>query len=179
MKRIVIGVMAFGVIAFVAWGWWARARAPRTAMPATADTTGTGVRAATLWFGAPDGSGLVSERRELPDAPGLHERVSALIAELERGPKAGGVAVLPSGPYLLHAYADDRGLLTLDLSRSFVQGFHGGSTAEWLAVASLVRTVGENVPEVKRVLIVCGGAPIATLGGHLPLDRPLDVSEWP
>jgi hypothetical protein len=32
---------------------------------------------------------------------------------------------------------------------------------------------------VKRVLIVCGGRPLATLGGHLPLDQPLDVNDWP
>jgi hypothetical protein len=46
-------------------------------------------------------------------------------------------------------------------------------------VASLVRTLGANLPEVKRVLLVCGGAPIATLGGHLALDRPLEVSAMP
>ena len=50
--------------------------------------------------------------------------------------------------------------MTLDLSRAFQQGFRGGSTAEYLAVASLVRTIGANLPEVKRVLLVCGGAPL-------------------
>jgi hypothetical protein len=80
---------------------------------------------------------------------------------------------------VLHVYLDDRGLMTLDLSRAFQQGFHGGSSAEYLAVASLVRTIGANLPEVKRVLLVCGGAPIASLGGHLPLDRPIEVSELP
>jgi len=69
--------------------------------------------------------------------------------------------------------------MTLDLSRAFVQGFHGGSTAEYLAIASLVRTIADNVPEVKRLLLVCGGEPLSTLGGHLPLDRPIDVSDWP
>jgi hypothetical protein len=29
------------------------------------------------------------------------------------------------------------------------------------------------------VLIVCGGTPLQTLGGHLPLDRPFDVDELP
>ncbi|MBI1799349.1 MAG: GerMN domain-containing protein, partial [Candidatus Eisenbacteria bacterium] len=69
--------------------------------------------------------------------------------------------------------------MTLDLSRAFVSGFHGGSNAEYVAVASLVRTLGANLPEVKRVLLVCDGAPIATLGGHLPLDQPFDVQDWP
>ena len=71
-------------------------------------------------------------------------------------------------------YRDDHGLLTVDLSGSFRQGFRGGATAEYLAIASLVRTLAANLPEVERVLVVCAGRPIATLGGHLPLDRPLD-----
>ena len=65
--------------------------------------------------------------------------------------------------------------MTLDLSRAFQQGFRGGAGAEYLAVASLVRTIGANMPEVKRVLLISGGMPIATLGGHLALDRPIDV----
>jgi len=42
-----------------------------------------------------------------------------------------------------------------------------------------VRTLGDNVAEVKQVRIVCEGAPLASLGGHVPLDRPLDVADWP
>jgi hypothetical protein len=42
-----------------------------------------------------------------------------------------------------------------------------------------VRTLGANLPEVKRVLLVSGGEPLATLGGHLPLDRPIEVAEMP
>ena len=69
--------------------------------------------------------------------------------------------------------------MTLDLSRAFRQRFRGGSSAEYLAIASLMRTIGANVPEAKRVLIICAGRPIATLGGHLPLDRALEISDWP
>jgi hypothetical protein len=34
------------------------------------------------------------------------------------------------------------------------------------------------MPDVDRVLILCGGASLHTLGGHLPLDRPLEVDRW-
>jgi spore germination protein GerM len=104
--------------------------------------------------------------------------VVALVDELNRGPREGGVAALPAGTAVLNVYADDDGLLTLDLTRAFLQGFQGGSSAEYLALASLVRTLGANMPEVRRVQIACGGAPLLTLGGHLPLDRPLEVTEW-
>jgi hypothetical protein len=89
------------------------------------------------------------------------------------------VAALPAGTGVLHCYIDDGGLLTLDLTGAFRQGFRGGTTAEYLAIGSLVRTLGANVSDVKRVQILCVGRPMPTLGGHLPLDQPLDVHDWP
>jgi hypothetical protein len=102
-----------------------------------------------------------------------------LIDELARGPRGAAVPVIPPGTSVLHVYLDDRGLMTLDLSRAFADGFHGGSSAEDLAIGAVVRTVAVNLPEVKRLLLVCGGEPLETLGGHLPLDQPLDVRDWP
>ncbi len=161
-------------IGAIAW----RIAGPRWGAPATvsvsADTTQVGLRSVTLWFSNADGDSLVSEVRETPDEESLHERLSQLVDALVRGPDHGGVAVLPAGTTVLHAYLDDRGTLTLDLSRAFQQGFHGGTRAEELAVGSLMRTIASNLPEVKQVLVVCNGAPIASLGGHLPLDRPID-----
>ena len=179
MKRALIGGLLLAVLASAGWYWLGRGRPAATLAPAGADSVRVGVRAVRLYFGAASGDSLVGEPREMLEASGLHDRVAGLVAELDRGPRRRGVAVLPAGTSVLHVYLDDRGLMTLDLSGVFRQGFRGGSTAEYLAVASLVRTLGANVPEVKRVLIVCAGRPIATLGGHLPLDQPLDVSDWP
>jgi spore germination protein GerM len=180
MRRLTVALVvlaALAALAFAAYRWIV---VPRRAAPppvALADTVGAGLRAVQLWFAAPSGDRLLAESRELPESATLHDRVAALVAELDRGPTGAGVAAVPPGTSLLHVYLDDEGLLTLDLSRAFQQGFRGGADAEYLAVASLVRTLAANVPGVKRVLIVCGGEPIATLGGHLPLDRPIDVTE--
>ena len=178
MKRVIVGLVVLGAIA---WAGWTFVIVPgrATAPAATADSSGTGYRAVRLFFAAASGDRLVSESRELPESATLHERVAALVGELDRGPTGAGVAALPPGTSLLHVYLDDEGLMTIDLSRAFQQGFRGGAGAEYLAVSSLTRTLAANLPEVKRVLIICGGEPIATLGGHLPLDRPLDVSEMP
>jgi hypothetical protein len=169
-------------IAVLALGWfafqWVRTRDQRSPGVA-ADSTAAGVRSVRLYFAAPSGDSLVVEPREVVEAATLRERVAGLVAELDRGPRGEGVAALPAGTAALHVFLDERGVLTLDLSRAFAQGFRGGSGAEYLAIASLVRTIGDNVPDVKRILIVCGGRPIATLGGHLPLDQPLDVNDWP
>lgn len=138
-----------------------------------------GLRAVTLWFADESGDSLVAETREMMEQEDVHERLAQAVAALVQGPARRGVAVLPAGTSVLHAYLDDQGQLTLDLSRAFQQGFHGGTTAEDTAVGSLLRTIGGNLPQVKRVLIVCGGAPIASLGGHVPLDQPLRPAEWP
>jgi len=176
--RLVLGGLFLAVLAWAAWRWSVRPGGQEAANPAAADTAGAGFRAARVWFVARSGDTLVSESREVIDETGLHERVTALLDELARAP-ASALTLLPAGTTLRHAYLDDSGLLTLDLSGAFRGGFHGGSSAEELAIASLVRTLGDNLPEVKQVLIVCEGVPLGSLAGHVPLDRPLDVADWP
>ena len=176
---LILGGLILAVLAWAAWRWSLRSGEVTVVDPAASDTAGTGFRSARLWFVARSGDALVSEPREIIEQTGLHERVAALLDELVRGPTGGGLTLLPAGTTLRHAYLDERGLLTLDLSGAFRSGFRGGAGAEELAVAALVRTLGDNLPEVKRVTIVCEGAPLASLGGHLPLDRPLELADWP
>jgi len=176
-RFIVLGVVL--VAAALVWRS-CTSRAPAPAVePTASDSTGAGLRAVTLWFASPEGDSLVAESREMPERPGLHERVAALVAALEQGPREAGVRTLPEGTMLLHAYLDDAGLLTLDLSRPFRQGFYGGPRSEEMTLGSLVRTLAANVPEVKSIRIVCAGAALPTLGGHFPLDQPLDPDDWP
>ena len=178
-KRTMILGVVFALLVLAGFFFTRRQDEARRRMPAAADTSRAGVRAVELYFAAANGDSLVREERELVEPPTFRDRVVALVTELDRGPRGRGVAALPAGTSVLRVYLDDHGLLTLDLSGSFRQGFRGGATAEYLAIASLVRTLGANLPEVKHVLVVCAGRPIATLGGHLPLDRPLDVADWP
>jgi len=167
---------ALAVLAWLAW----RTFEPTRRSPerrSGVDSTSTGFRSARLYFAAPDGESLVSETRELPETEDLRDRVAYLVSELEQGPRQRGVRTLPEDTGVLYVFLDDRGLMTVDLTNSFRQSFHGGSTPEYLAVASLVRTLAANLPEVRRVLLVCGGRPLATLGGHVALDRPFEVSD--
>jgi len=178
MRRVLIGALVIAVLAWISWRW---VTGPRSGSgeAANPDSASAGFKAVRLYFASPSGDSLVSEAREMVEAQSLHDRVAALVGALDRGPSGRGVAALPAGTSVLHVYIDDRGLMTIDLSRAFQQGFRGGSSAEYLAVASLVRTIGSNLPEVKRVLLICGGVPLSTLGGHLALDQPIEVSELP
>lgn len=171
-------VVVLAAMAAAAWFGWhqSRLRSDTAAIAAAEpDTAQAGMRAMTLWFASSDGDSLVAESRDLPELEGLHDRVSALVAALAEGPARRGMPVLPVGTTVMHAYLADDGLLTLDLSRAFQQGFRGGTRAEVLAVDAIVRTLRADVPEVQRVLFTCGGAPLVTLGGHVPLDRPVAV----
>ncbi len=174
--RVLVALLVVAAIAFVGWRTWG---GRRTSAPAgaPADTAQAGMRSITLWFADASGDSLVVESRTVVEQEGLHARVSQLIDALARGPERRGVAVLPAGTALVHVYLDDRGLLVLDLSRAFQQGFRGGSREEDLIIGSLRRTLGANVPEAQRVRFTCGGAPIGSLGGHVPLDQPLDLHE--
>lgn len=181
MRRLLILIGVALVAAALGWKAWSD-RAPLSLpAPGWSDSTATGLRSVTLWFGSATGDSLVGEVRELPEQTGVHERAAAAVEALVQGPReASGAAarVLPAGTTVIHAYLDDSGVLTLDLSRPFRQGFGGGARTEELAIASLVRTVSACVPEAKRIRIVCGGAALPTLGGHFPLDRPLDPEDW-
>jgi len=177
MRRVFLGLLFFAVLAWVAYQW-SRVSVPRVPQSISADSIAAGMKTVRLFFVATGADSLLVEARELPQPQNLHATAAALVAELDRGPREGGIAALPAGTSVLNVYSDARGLLVVDLSRAFLQGFRGGSTAEYMAVASLVRTLGANMPEVQRVQIVCGGAPLVTLGGHVPLDRPLEIAEW-
>ena len=178
MRRTIVGGLVFAVLAWAAWRFSVVGPSPAPA-PARPDSVSTGLRAARLFFASSDGDSLVSESRDLKESGVLHERVASLIAELARGPRGSAAVSLPGGTKLLHVYLDDQGLMTLDLSPEFTRGFRGGSTAEYMVVASLVRTLGANVPETRRVLIECAGQPLASISGHVPCDQPFDVQEWP
>ena len=169
------------LVAVLAWVGWIATRAPRGEQfeAPQPDSLTNGFKSARLYFASTSGESLVVETREQLDAHNLHDRVASLVDELERGPQRRGLRTIPAGTAVQHVYLDDRGLMTLDLSREFREGFRGGSAAEFLAIAALTRTLGANLPEVKRVMLVCAGQPLPTLGGHLPLDRPIDVADLP
>lgn len=176
-KLLLLGVVLV-LLALLARAWFDRAP-DEGAVPGYADTTATALRTTSLFFASLDGDSLTGETRDLAEETDLHTRVATLIAALEQGPQQGGMRVIPEGTELLHAYLDDDGLLTLDLSLPFRQGFRGGPRAEELVLGSLVRTLATNLPEVRRIRLACGGAALPTLGGHFPLDQPLDPEDWP
>ena len=137
-----------------------------------------GIKGAYLYFGAPGADSLVSEYRDVVVKDRPADQVRAIYRELLAGPSKGHLALFPEGTELLEAYWTDKGTLYLDWSKTLTQGFRGGSARERALIASIVRTAGENLPGVDRVMILVEGEPVETIGGHFDVLSPLSVRDW-
>lgn len=134
---------------------------------------------AELFFASADSAAVFSEVRSLALPENTAERLRMLVRELTSGPGSGGLRALPLGTSLRGAYATDGGeTLILDFTRDFRNGLHWGSTWERLALGSLARTLGANMPGARRVQILVEGQVVESLGGHYDISVPLDLDEW-
>jgi len=179
-RRWLIGVL--GSVAILGGFFWiARVRIqggnqPQRLVPLASELEG--IRGAYLYFGVPGADSVVSEYRDVVVKDRPADQVRAIYRELLAGPSKGHTALFPDGTELLETYWTDRGTLYLDWSRPLTQGFHGGSAREHALIASIVRTAGENLPGVERVMILVEGEPAETIGGHFDVLSPLLVRDW-
>jgi spore germination protein GerM len=175
---ILILLGALGVAGIVAWHFRRQGESRSAAAGELALPRGT--RSVTLYFATARGDSLVPEIRQVLETDRVTETIQILIQELVRGPSPASRtrAVLPKGASVRHVFFDEGGNATVDFSPDLAWRFRGGSTAEYLLLASLVRTISVNLPTVTSVTVTLGGRPAATLGGHFALEAPLAVSDW-
>lgn len=149
--------------------------AEETAAPAAEGATpGAGRRInVRLYFEAPDRDGLLPEERDVAFSSDLAQQLRTVVEELAKGSTTGLVATLPAGTRVLEVFVQSRGVAFVDLSSEAASGLPGGSRAELLTVYSIVNTIVTNFPAVSRVRIVVGDQPVASLGGHVDVSRPL------
>jgi hypothetical protein len=174
----IVLLFVLGIGAFLYW--FAQRRFEPEPVAETRDVLfPAGMRPGLFYFAAASGDSLAPEMRFLPETAGVTEAASLLVGELARGPEGPGLLrLVPPGTRVRHAFLDESGRLYVDFGVGFEGNFRGGSTAEYLLVASLVRTLGANLPRVRSLTLTVAGHPIPTLGGHLPLREELEVSEW-
>lgn len=104
----------------------------------------------------------------------------AALEQLFAGPTsealaAGYASAIPKGTRLLGLEIEG-GTATLDVSEQYGTG--GGSLSMMLRVAQVVFTLTRE-PDVKRVVFMMNGAPIAALGGEgLILEKPQTRADW-
>jgi spore germination protein GerM len=135
-------------------------------------TAPAGTFVGTLFFASPDGQGLVREGREVEIEEGVEAGVENLVDELISGPLGSLTPTLPANVRVLGVRVD-AGVAQIDFGHELQDETPAGSTAEMVAVYSIVDTVTINFPQVKAVQFLVEGAPVQSLKGHLDLSTPL------
>jgi spore germination protein GerM len=125
-----------------------------------------------LYFGRPDGHGLASEIRWVDGRAAAEDVIGDVVRSLIDGSRGGLVSSIPSETVLLEVFLDGSGGAYLNFSESLRSMHPRGDAMEWLTVRSIVASVTQNVPEVRRVWILVDGKQGGPLTGRVPLNRP-------
>jgi hypothetical protein len=126
-----------------------------------------------LYFPSADTGGLLSEEREVPFSQDLSRQLRHVVEELVKGPRTGLLGALPPQTKVLEIFVTARGVAYVDVSKEIQPLPSLGAQGELLSVYALINSVAANFPVVKRVQILVDDKPVATLGGHVDLSRPL------
>lgn len=135
------------------------------------------VRVVTLYFGSDDGTALVAEQLEIAVSEKALDGLRPLLEALVAGPKGRGVRLVPEGTSVRGVYVTAR-TAYVDFSRQLVEGFTGGTSGEYLLIASVVQTVCGNFPDLDSVKLLVEGKDVDTIGGHLNVSKVLRPKDW-
>jgi spore germination protein GerM len=136
------------------------------------------LRTVTLYFAAPDGSGLVAEGREINDCLVEEDCLKGTVQGLLDGPIGDLAPVFPPQA-TLRGITSAGSELQIDFDRAMIDNHPGGSLAELLTVYALVDTVAVNFPHLRQLRILIDGAAVETLKGHVDLRQPVSPDfQW-
>lgn len=120
---------------------------------------------------------LVIEERELDLSLDVTKRLKQTIIEFLGDSRSGLYQTIPKGTLLYEVYIDDVKTAYLDFSHHLKDEHIRGTTSEALTVGAILRTVKANFPDqIRRVQILIEGLETDTLGGHIDISKPLNVS---
>lgn len=171
-RKISISLLIpFAIIALVFGSLiWKKMRDSREVRPVSQLSEPAAVRKGVLFF-VTDGTSLVREARELEACGETQECLEDLLAELFSGPVGDFDVALPESSSVKDVRVEGD-LAVVDLNQAFASDLAPGSSAEMLAVYSIVDTVCVNYPQIARVKITVEGND-KTILRHLDLSDPL------
>jgi spore germination protein GerM len=176
----VIGVITVALLAGLMWLVTRPRHEPEAPAPKRVESVPEGTRNVTLYFADADEPNIHGETRELAVGVRLDEQVRQVVEALIAGPAGkDGISTIPTGTKLLSVMVEaDSATVYLDFSSDLVAAHPGGSAAEYCTIGSIVRTVGDNFPELQRVQLLVDGAQVESIAGHVRADQPFIVKEW-
>jgi hypothetical protein len=124
---------------------------------------------------------LSGEDQTIRRSAELANRVRQILQKVLEGPKSQNLyPSLPKDTKLQEVFIDDMGLAYVDFSGPISSNHPGGMLNEQATVYSIVNSLTYNLPEIRQVKILVGGAEKETLAGHcllLPLGMDLSITD--
>lgn len=134
------------------------------------------VKAKLFWLSDSDNSTLAPVVVELPLSNDPVLRSKQVLNTLLAGPVDAELRTLPPDAVLLAFYVLPDGTAIADFSEALATSIPSGIASEQLAVDSIVRTLGANVPQVKKLKVLIHGQEVVTLAGHVDLTGAFAVN---
>ena len=121
-----------------------------------------------------DGTELIPKKVELRLYLDTTERMKQIISALIKETPPNFRNPIPRGTILNQVYIDNQRTAYLDFSHHLSSGQIGGTTAEFLTISSILKTVFDAFPnDVLHVQILIAGEEQETLSGHIDISQPL------
>lgn len=137
----------------------------------------TQLQKCTLFFFDTNSLRLAGEERELNLSQDVYERLKQTITELLKDSTSGLYQTIPRGTLLYEVYVDEQSTAYIDFSHHLKDEHIGGTTSEALTIAAILRTVKINFPDdIRKVQILIEGLETDTIGGHVDISKPLNLS---
>lgn len=171
-KKITIGILVPSLVfvLFFSIMIWQKYRSSYDVPVAPPRQSGEGSRSATLFFAA-EGTRLAREAREIGLCDDDSTCLRSVLDELLNGPVGEFEETLPEGTIVIDVRIEGN-QATVEFNRTFSDAMLSGSSAEMLAVYSVVDTVAVNFPQIQKVKINVDGNSGVILR-HLDLSDPL------
>lgn len=172
-KRVSISLLIPFLVLALVFGvmLWQKYRDSRALPTAPQIQPALGKRTVVLFF-VSDGTRLAREARELDPCQDDSACLADVLEELLNGPVGEYEEPLPDGS-AVNTVTIENDLAIVDMNTAFAQALPSGSSAEMLAVYSIVNTVTSNFPQITRVKLTVDGADVSRLR-HLDLSEPLN-----
>ncbi len=103
-----------------------------------------------------------------------------MIRALAAGPESGDmVSALPEGTDVIAVFwVEETRTIFLDFNRNLVSGHPGGGVSEYYTIVMILRTIGSNFPQIRKLQFLVDGYPVETISGHYDTRKPLDLLSW-
>lgn len=171
-KKINISIM-FPFIVFILFFStmiWQKYKSSLEISPTPPSITTEGASSVTLFFGD-EGTYLAREAREIGSCDDPNSCLKSVLDELLNGPVGEFEETIPDGVNI-DTVSIEGEIATIDFNQAFLEAMLSGSSAEMLAVYSIVNTVVVNFPEIKKVKLNVHGKSDVVLK-HLDISEPL------